>query len=58
MDNPAEEFNTDITIGDLKVLASIIELASSKGLFKPADLTNVGQVYDKIVDVIKKSSVK
>jgi len=51
------ELQTEITIQDLKVIASVIELASNKGLFKGSDLTVVGKIFDKIKDAVTTSSV-
>ena len=51
------ELQTEITIQDLKVIASVIELASNKGLFKGSDLTVVGKIFDKIIDAVAASSV-
>lgn len=51
-DTSIEELSTEITLADLKTIASIIDLATSKGVFKGADLTAVGVVYDKIVSVV------
>jgi len=47
------EVQTEITVSDLKLLASLIDLATNKGILRAADLTLIGGVYDKIVSVIK-----
>jgi hypothetical protein len=54
-DTTTQELQTEITLQDLKVLASLIEAASARGVLKGADLTVVGGVYDKIVNVINTS---
>lgn len=48
-----QELQTELTINDLKIIANLIELSTSKGLFKANDLTVVGRVFDKIVSVLK-----
>ena len=54
-DTTTQELQTEITLQDLKILANLIEAASARGVFKGADLTVVGGVYDKIVTVINTS---
>jgi hypothetical protein len=48
-----KELQTELTVTDLKIIAQIIDLASSKGLFKGSDMLAVGMVYKKIEDVVK-----
>jgi hypothetical protein len=38
----------DLTVQDLQALKSIIEVASSRGSFKPNEMIAVGQVYNKL----------
>lgn len=38
----------DLTINDLSAMKSIIDVASSRGAFKPAEMMTVGQVYNKL----------
>ena len=50
---PAAEAQTqqdsmDLTINDLSAMKSIIDVASSRGAFKPAEMMTVGQVYTKL----------
>ena len=40
--------NTQITIADLDTINNIIDLASTRGAFRGAELTQVGVVYDKL----------
>ena len=37
-----------LSIGDLKGLASIIDVASTRGAFKAAELAGVGALYNKL----------
>ena len=39
---------TTITIADLDTLKNIVDLASSRGAFRGAELTQVGAMYDKL----------
>ena len=51
-----EETNTDapdaggpdLNIQDLSAMKSIIDVASSRGAFKPAEMQMVGQTYNKL----------
>lgn len=43
---PAE--SNDLTISDLGNLRAIIDLASSRGAFKPNEMIAVGSVYNKL----------
>lgn len=40
--------NSQLTIADLASLHSMIEAACSRGAFKASEMTQVGQVYDKL----------
>ena len=52
----------DLTITDLTALKQIIDVASSRGAFKPNEMTTVGQTYSKLeaflnaVNVAQKTS--
>jgi hypothetical protein len=37
-----------ISLGDLQVLLQIVDLASSRGAFRGAELTQVGAIFDKL----------
>ena len=39
---------TDITIADLDLLRQIVDLASGRGAFKGSELSQVGEVYNKL----------
>jgi hypothetical protein len=38
----------ELTISDLAAMKSIIDIASSRGAFKPAEMMAVGQTYTKL----------
>lgn len=44
---PAEQ-SADLTINDLNSLKVIIDVASSRGAFKPNEMVAVGQTYTKL----------
>ena len=46
---PSPEENTlDLTLSDLAALKSMIDVASSRGGFKPNEMVVVGSVYNKL----------
>jgi hypothetical protein len=44
----AEAAGPDLNIQDLSAMKSIIDVASSRGAFKPAEMQMVGQTYNKL----------
>jgi hypothetical protein len=44
---PQQESN-DLTINDLNAMRTIIDIASSRGAFKPNEMVAVGQTYTKL----------
>jgi len=47
-----ENNSPQITIADLDALKNIIDLASSRGAFRGAELSQVGTVYDKLTQFL------
>ena len=43
-----QEQGPDLTVSDLNALKSIIDVASTRGAFKPNEMMTVGQVYNKL----------
>lgn len=43
----AQESN-DLNVNDLNGMKTIIDIASSRGAFKPAEMMAVGQIYTKL----------
>lgn len=43
-----EQQGPDLTVQDLQALKNIIDVASSRGTFKPSEMTVVGTVYTKL----------
>ena len=55
---PADS-GTELNINDLNAMKLIIDVASSRGAFKPAEMTLVGQTYTKLssfLDAVAKQS--
>ena len=55
---PRQESN-DLTISDLSAMKTIIDIASSRGAFKPNEMVAVGQTYTKLsafLDSVTKTS--
>ena len=53
--NPAAQTDpTALSIGDLKNLSSIIDVASSRGAFKAGEMAGVGFLYNKLSAFIAK----
>ena len=45
---------TALSIGDLKNLSVIIDVASTRGAFKAAEMANVGFIYNKLQSFLAK----
>lgn len=43
-----EDASADLTIQDLAAVKSIIDVASSRGAFKPNEMVAVGTIYSKL----------
>jgi len=57
---PQDDPNSvDLTLNDLAALKSIVDVASSRGAFKPNEMVTVGSVYaklEKFLDLAAKQS--
>jgi hypothetical protein len=42
------EQNTDLSIGDLNALKTIIDVASARGAFRPTEMEAVGKTYTRL----------
>jgi len=45
---PTTQDTTELTISDLAAMKTIIDIASSRGSFKPNEMMAVGQTYNKL----------
>jgi hypothetical protein len=43
---------TDLTIADLKNLATIIDVASTRGAFRANEMATVGVMFNKLVSIL------
>ena len=44
--------NKEITITDLNLLKDIVDLASTRGAFRAAEMKDVGEVYNKLTSFL------
>ena len=44
--------NKEITITDLNLLKDIVDLASTRGAFRAAEMKEIGEVYDKLTSFL------
>ncbi len=57
----AKDDAAELNIADLSAMKMIIDVASSRGAFKPAEMTIVGQTYTKLsnfLDSVSKQQTK
>jgi len=47
-DAQEQDQNVELTVNDLNALKQIIDVASSRGAFKPNEMTTIGTVYTKL----------
>jgi hypothetical protein len=45
--------NKEITIADLNLLKDIVDLASTRGAFRAAEMKEIGEVYDKLTSFLE-----
>jgi hypothetical protein len=43
-----QDQNNDLTINDLAAMKNIIDIASTRGAFKPNEMVAVGTIYNKL----------
>jgi hypothetical protein len=48
----AQQEAAELNISDLNAMKMIIDVASSRGAFKPAEMTVVGQTYTKLTNFL------
>jgi hypothetical protein len=51
-DTPETEQTNDLSINDLNAMKVIIDIASSRGAFKPNEMMAVGQTYTKLTSFL------
>jgi hypothetical protein len=45
--------NKEITIADLNLLKDIVDLASTRGAFRAAEMKEIGEVYNKLASFLE-----
>jgi len=50
---PAQDAAAELNINDLNAMKVIIDIASSRGAFKPNEMTAVGQTYTKLTNFLE-----
>lgn len=51
--NSEQELSTNLTVGDLRIISSLIEACTQRGVFKAQELSIIGVIYDKINLILK-----
>lgn len=44
--------NKEITVADLSLIKDIIDLASTRGAFRAAEMKEIGEVYNKLTNFL------
>ena len=45
--------NKEITIADLNIIKDIIDLASTRGAFRAAEMKEIGEVYNRLTSFLE-----
>ena len=53
VETPAEEKSVNLSVADLHATVQIIDFAAARGAFTGDNLTKVGQVRDRIAEVVR-----
>ena len=53
VETPAEEKSVNLSVADLHAAVQIIDFAAARGTFTGDNLTKVGQVRDRIAEVVR-----
>jgi hypothetical protein len=48
-----EDESAQLTLNDLNAMKTIIDIASSRGAFKPNEMVVVGQTYNKLMSFLQ-----
>lgn len=51
---PQQQASGDLNINDLNAMKAIIDIASSRGAFKPNEMVAVGTTYNKLLGFLEK----
>ena len=53
MNEDKQEITTELTLSEMKSINNLIEVAATRGLFKPSDFIVFGNIYEKIRSLFK-----
>ena len=51
-----QELQTELTLSDIKVITQVFDACASKGLFHPSDFNNLGEIYKKLLNIVKQAA--
>ena len=51
-----QELQTELTLSDIKVITQMFDACASKGLFHPSDFNNLGEIYKKLLNIVKQAA--
>jgi hypothetical protein len=54
--DPNQELQTELTLSDIKVITQMFDACASKGLFHPSDFNNLGEIYKKLLNIVKQAA--
>lgn len=52
--NEKEPVKVDFTSADVRVVINIVDVASARGCFRPAEMKGLGEFYEKLVSLMPK----
>lgn len=52
--NEKEPVKVDFTSEDVRVVINIVDVASARGCFRPAEMKGLGEFYEKLVSLMPK----
>nr|NDG05619.1 hypothetical protein [Oxalobacteraceae bacterium] len=50
--------DNQLTVADIKNIQSLLEAACSRGTWKAAEMTTVGNIYDKVTAFLRSAEVQ
>lgn len=54
--DPNQELQTELTLSDIKAITQMFDACASKGLFHPSDFNNLGEIYKKLLNIVKQAA--
>lgn len=53
-----KEISTSLTVEDIKILASLIDVCSARGAVRPNEYVPIGTVFGKLVSILQSAENK